>query len=146
MQRHFSKLSKGDLIVSLDDCVCIANSVNPSTPLVAKVVDIFLDKNEDEPEVTVSLEWFYRYEDLQQEDIAGRELNPSEISRNRELWPCRTIIDTNPAYLVVGTFKVLDLSLSSAQRGREFVEAFCNESEHHFFSRRKVDSKAKKVV
>lgn len=88
------------------------------------------------------IQWFYRYSDLQHEDIAGRVVTPSEISRNRELWPCQHS-DVNAGSLVVGRFKVLDLSTKKMQKDQ--VEDYVNGSEHHFFWRHKVDVKLRKI-
>lgn len=89
------------------------------------------------------MKWFYRYVDLQVEDIAGRVDTPSELSRARELWPCQHT-DKNAAALLVGRFLVMDLSVTKVTK--EKLQEWVDQSEHHFFWRKKVDTKLRKVL
>ncbi len=109
--------------------------------MACRLKDIVVDSNGD---VCGLFQWFYRHSDLLEESIGGVDERPSEVSRTRELWLCGTR-DLNSMRTVIGKLRVRDLAGAKGVT-REDVESYINESEHNYFTRRRVDSLLKRIL
>lgn len=96
---YYSQFEKGGVVFELGEhvylgcCCCLFFFVffcklflaSPTdVPYCGKILQIFVDKTKPEKLVEVTINWYYRFVDIVEEGIKGRDPNPSKLSKGKD--------------------------------------------------------------